>query len=112
VVVRKKLRRSELLQFFARLAPCLIGIEACATAHHLARELITLSHQVRLLPPSYGKAYVKRGKSVAADAEAMCEAVMRPHMRFVPVKSVEQQGALVLHRARELQLSDAALAVK
>jgi transposase len=101
VVVRKKLRRSELLQFFARLAPCLIGIEACATAHHWARELIALSHQVRLVPPSYVKAYVKRGKSDAADAEAICEAVRRPNMRFVPVKS-EQQGVLVLHRSREL----------
>jgi transposase len=102
VVVRKKLRRSELLQFFARLAPCLIGIEACATAHHWARELIALGHQVRLVPPSYVKAYVKRGKSDAADAEAICEAVTRPNMRFVPVKSTEQQGVLVLHRAREL----------
>jgi transposase len=85
---------------------------ACATAHHWARELITLSHRVRLVPPSYVKAYVKRGKSDAADAEAICEAVTRPNMRFVPVKSVEQQGVPVLHRARELQLLDAALAVK
>jgi transposase len=82
--------------------PDLIGIEACATAHHWARELIALSHQVRLVPPSYVKAYVKRGKSDAADAEAICEAVTRPNMRFVPVKSVEQQGVLVLHRSREL----------
>jgi transposase len=102
VVVRKKLRRSELLQFFARLAPCLIGIEACATAHHWARELMALGHKIRLVPPSYVKAYVKRGKSDAADAEAICEAVTRPNMRFVPVKSTEQQGVLVLHRAREL----------
>ena len=102
VVVRRKLRRAELLQFFARLAPCLIGIEACATAHRWARELIGLGHQVRLVLPSYVKAYVKRGKSDAADAEAFCEAVMRPNMRFVPVKSVEQQGVLVLHRGREL----------
>jgi transposase len=102
VVVRKKLRRSELLQFFARLAPCLIGIEACATAHHWARELMALGHQVRLVPPSYVKAYVKRGKNDAADAEAISEAVTRPNMRLVPVKSTEQQGVLVLHRAREL----------
>jgi transposase len=101
-VIRKKLRRSELLQFFARLAPCVIGIEACATAHYWARELTALGHQVRLVPPSYVKAYVKRGKSDAADAEAICEAVTRPNMRFVPVKSTEQQGVLVLHRAREL----------
>jgi transposase len=102
VVVRKKLRRVELMQFFARLAPCLIGIEACATAHHWARKLMALGHQVRLVPPSYVKAYVKRGKNDAADAEAICEAVTRPDMRFVPVKTVEQQGVLVLHRTREL----------
>jgi len=102
VVIRKKLRRSELAQFFAHLAPCLIGIEACATAHHWARELMALGHQVRLVPPSYVKAYLKRGKNDAADAEAICEAVTRPNMRFVPVKSEEQQGVLVLHRGREL----------
>jgi transposase len=102
VVVRKRLRRSELPAFFAKLPPCLIGIEACATAHHWARELMALGHQVRLVPPSYVKAYVKRGKNDAADAEAICEAVTRPNMRFVPVKSTEQQGVLVLHRAREL----------
>jgi transposase len=102
VVIRKKLRRSELAQFFAHLAPCLIGIEACATAHHWARELMALGHQVRLVPPSYVKAYLKRGKNDAADAEAICEAVTRPTMRFVPVKSEEQQGVLVLHRGREL----------
>jgi transposase len=101
-VIRKKLRRSELLQFFARLAPCVIGIEACATAHYWARELTAFGHQVRLVPPSYVKAYVKRGKNDAADAEAICEAVTRPTMRFVPVKSAGQQGVLVLHRAREL----------
>jgi transposase len=102
VVVRRKLKRSELLQFFARLAPCLIGIEACATAHFWARELSALGHQIRLVPPSYVKAYLKRGKNDAADAEAICEAVTRPNMRFVPVKSEEQQGVLVLHRGREL----------
>jgi transposase len=101
-VIRKKLRRSELLQFFTRLAPCVVGIEACATAHYWARELMALGHQVRLVPPSYVKAYVKRGKNDAADAEAICEAVTRPAMRFVPVKSAERQGVLVLHRAREL----------
>jgi transposase len=102
VVVRKKLRRSDLLAFFAGLAPCLIGIEACATAHYWARELMALGHRVRLVPPSYVKAYLKRGKNDAADAEAICEAVTRPNMRFVPVKSEEQQGVLVFHRAREL----------
>jgi transposase len=102
VIVRKRLRRSELAQFFAHLAPSLIGIEACATAHHWAREFMALGHQVRLVPPSYVKAYVKRGKNDAADAEAICEAVTRPNMRFVPVKSEEQQGVLVLHRGREL----------
>jgi transposase len=96
------LKRSELLQFFDRLAPCLVGVEACATAHYWARELSALGHQVRLVPPSYVKAYLKRGKNDAADAEAICEAVTRPNMRFVPVKSEEQQGVLVLHRAREL----------
>jgi transposase len=102
VVVRRKLRRSELLQFFAHLAPCLVGIEACATAHHWARKLTALGHQVRLVPPSYVKAYLKRGKNDAADAEAICEAVTRPNIRFVPMKSEEQQGVLVLHRGREL----------
>jgi transposase len=102
VVVRKKLRRSELLAFFTRLSPCLIGIEACATAHHWARQLTTLGHQVRLVPPSYVKAYVKRGKNDAADAEAICEAVTRPNMRFVPIKTTGQQGVLVLHRTREI----------
>jgi transposase len=90
-----------LLQFFARLAPCLIGIEACATAHHWARELIALSHQVRLVPPSYVKAYVKRGKSDAADAEAICEAVTRPTMRFVPIKSRAQLDVQAVHRVRQ-----------
>jgi transposase len=102
IVVRRKLKRSELLHFFNRLAPCLVGIEACATAHHWARELTALGHQVRLVPPSYVKAYLKRGKNDAADAEAICEAVTRPNMRFVPVKNKEQQGVLVLHRGREL----------
>jgi transposase len=100
VVVRKKLRRSELLPFFARLGSCLIGIEACATAHHWARELIALGHEVRLVPPSYVKAYLKRGKNDAADAEAICEAMARPGMRFVPVKTVEQQDIQAVHRVR------------
>ena len=89
-VVRKRLRRSEVLRFFSKLAPCLVGMEACATAHHWARELTALGHTVKLVPPSYVKAYVKRGKTDAADAEAICEAVTRPTMRFVPLKSAEQ----------------------
>lgn len=102
VVMRRKLRRSEMSEFFERLPPCLIGIEACATAHHWARHLMTLGHEVKLMPAAYVKPYVKRQKNDAADAEAICEAVQRPTMRFVPVKSEEQQGALMLHRAREL----------
>ena len=102
VVVRRRVRRSEMLRFFGRLERCLIGMEACATAHHWARELRAFGHEVRLIPPQYVKAYVKRNKNDAADAEAICEAVRRPSMRFVPVKSVEQQAALMLHRSREL----------
>lgn len=102
ITVRKKLRRAEVLRFFQALPPCLVGMEACATAHHWARELSALGHQVRLMPPAYVKAYVRRQKNDAADAEAICEAVTRPTMRFVPVKSAERQGVLVLHRAREL----------
>ena len=101
-VVRKRLRRAEVLSFFAALPPCLVGMEACATAHHWARELTQIGHAVRLLPPAYVKPYVKRGKNDAADAEAICEAVTRPTMRFVPVKSTEQQAALMLHRVRDL----------
>lgn len=102
VVARKSLRRAQVLPFFARLEPCLIGIEACGTSHHWARELIALGHEVRLMPPAYVKPYVKRGKTDASDAEAICEAVTRPTMRFVAVKSREQQAALSMHRARDL----------
>jgi transposase len=102
VALTKKLRRSQVLALFETLPPCLIGMEACATAHHWARELEALGHDVRLMPASYVKAYVKRGKNDAADAAAICEAVARPSMRFVPIKSVEQQAALMLHRARDL----------
>jgi transposase len=102
VVIRKALRRTQVLPFFAKLPPCLIGIEACGTSHHWARELLRLGHEVRLMPPAYVKPYVKRGKTDAADAEAICEAVTRPTMRFVPVKSREQQAALSMHRARNL----------
>jgi transposase len=100
VVVRKQLRRGQVLKFFEALAPCLIGMEACATAHYWARELRKLGHRVRLMPAKDVKAYVKRNKNDAADAEAICEAVCRPTMRFVEVKSAEQQGRLMQHRAR------------
>jgi transposase len=102
VVLRKKLRRGAMLDFLGKLKPCLIGMEACATSHHWAREIAALGHDVRLIPPTYVKPYVKRQKNDAADAEAICEAVSRPNMRFVPVKSEEQQAVLVLHRSRDL----------
>ncbi len=102
IVLRRRLRRGQMITFFAGLAPCLIGMEACATAHFWARELTALGHDVRLMPAQYVKAYVKRGKNDAADAAAICEAVSRPSMRFVPVKSEAQQAALMLHRARDL----------
>jgi transposase len=102
VVVRKQLRRGQVLGFFKALPPCLVGMEACATAHYWARELTELGHQVRLMPAKDVKAYVKRNKNDAADAEAICEAVRRPTMRFVSVKTAEQQSRLMLHRARDL----------
>src|ERR1022692_499677 len=102
VVVRKQLRRSQVIAFFKALPPCLVGMEACATAHYWARELTKLGHQVRLMPAKDVKAYVKRNKNDAADAEAICEAVRRPTMRFVQVKSTEQQSQLMLHRTRDL----------
>jgi len=102
VVLRRKLRRGEVLIFFSRLSPCLVGMEACTSSHHWARELAGLGHTVRLIPPSYVKPYVRRGKNDAADAAAICEAVARPTMRFVPVKSTDQQAVLVLHRSRDL----------
>ena len=104
ITVRKKLRRAEVMKFFQALPSCLIGMEACATAHHWARELSALGHQVRLMPPSYVKAYVRRQKNDAADAEAICEAVTRPTMRFVLIKSADRQGVLVLHRTQLLPM--------
>ena len=101
VVVRKQLRRRQVMAFFEALPPCLVGMEACATAHHWARELRKLGHEVRLMPARDVKAYVKRNKNDAADAEAICEAVRRPTMRFITVKTVEQQGRLMQHRVRD-----------
>src|SRR3974377_1214096 len=102
VVVRRQLKRRYVLAFFEKLAPCLIGIEACASSHHWSRQLLALGHDVRLMPPSYVKPYVKRQKNDATDAEAICEAVSRANMRFVETKTVEQQSCLVLHRTRQL----------
>ncbi|RWA95067.1 MAG: IS110 family transposase [Mesorhizobium sp.] len=101
-VLRRKVRRDQLIPLLRDMQPCLIGMEACATAHHWARELIALGHVVKLMPPAYVKAYVKRNKNDAADAEAICEAVTRPTMRFVAVKSADAQSFLMLHRARHL----------
>jgi len=97
-VVRKKLRRAQVLGFFAKLPPCLVGMEACGSAHHWARELEALGHEVRLIPPQYVKPFVKTNKNDAADAEAISEAMLRPTMRFAPIKSAEQQSVLMLHR--------------
>jgi transposase len=102
VVFRRQLRRRQILRFFQKLGPCVVGIEACATAHHWGREIAELGHEVRLMPAHYVKACVKRGKNDAANAEAICEAVGRPTMRFVGLKSAEQQSVLMLHRTREL----------
>ncbi len=101
-VLRRKLRRGKVLAFFAGLPSCLVGMEACASAHYWARELQALGHKVRLIPPQYVRPFVKTNKNDAADAEAICEAVRRPTMRFAPAKSAEQQSVLMLHRAREL----------
>jgi transposase len=102
VIVRKALRRRQVMPFFEGLERCLIGLEACGTSHYWARELSALGHEVKLMPPAYVKPYVKRGKTDAGDAEAICEAVTRPTMRFVAIKSPEQQSLLALHRVRDL----------
>lgn len=102
VMIRKRISRAKVLEFFAALTPCLVGIEACPTAHYWSRKLQALGHTVRLMPPSYVKAYLKRSKNDANDAAAICEAVTRPSMRFVPTKSEQQQSVLMLHRSRQL----------
>jgi transposase len=102
VLFRRKLRRSEVIGFFRDLRPCLVGMEACASAHHWARELSGVGHTIRLMPATYVKPYAKRGKSDAIDAEAICEAVTRPTMRFVEIKSANQQSVIMLHRTRDL----------
>lgn len=101
VVERKQLRREKVLQYFMKLAPCTIGMEACGSAHHWARKLQTLGHTVKLMAPQFVKPYVKTNKHDAADAEGICEAVQRPSMRFVPIKNIEQQAILSVHRARQ-----------
>jgi transposase len=102
VSLRRQVKRSQVLGFFRKLQPCVVGIEACASSHYWSRELQALGHMVRLMPPAYVKSYLKRQKNDAADAEAICEAVQRPNMRFVPTKTADQQACLTLHRTRHL----------
>src|SRR3954454_10889088 len=105
VVVRRQFRRAEMIRYFERLQPVLVAIESCGSSHHWGRLLQSFGHEVKLIPPQYVKAYVKRGKNDAADAEALCEAVTRPSMRFVPVKSKERQAACMLMTVRERLVS-------
>jgi transposase len=105
VVVAKAIRRNKLLEFFASLPPCLVGLEASGSAHHWARELMALGHEARMMPPAYVKPYIRRQKNDASDAAAICEAVTRPSMRFVAVRSLENQAALMRHKAREMLVS-------
>ncbi len=105
VVIRRTLRRAKLRQFFARLPPCLIGMEACATAHYWARALRQLGHDVRLIPPAYARAHVQRNQNDVADAAAICEAVSRPSMRLVAIKSAQQQAATGIHKIREMLIN-------
>jgi transposase len=111
VVVRRSLRRNQVLTWFAKQPPCLIGMEACGTANHWARELTALGHTVRLIPPAYAKPYVRRNKNDAADAAAICEAVSRPSMRFVPIKTVEQQADMMTHKARQILIKQRTMAM-
>ena len=107
----RKLKRSKMHEFFSRIAPCVIGMEACGSAHYWGRELKAMGHEVLLMPPAYTKPYVKRGKNDAVDAEAICEAMSRPGMRFVPIKSAEQQATLMLHKTRELLIKQRTMSV-
>jgi transposase len=100
-VLKKQLKRDQVAAFFVNLPPCLIGMEACGSAHHWARKLTGFGHTVKLMAPQFVKPYVKTNKNDAADAEATCEAVARPNMRFVPIKNIEQQSVLALHRVRQ-----------
>ena len=109
--VTRKLRRSKMHEFFSQIEPCLIGMEACGSAHYWARELKAMGHEVLLMPPAYTKPYVKRGKNDAVDADAICEAMSRPGMRFVPIKSAEQQATLMLHKTRELLVKQRTMSV-
>jgi transposase len=109
--VTRKLRRSKMCEFFSQIEPSLIGMEACGSAHYWARELKAMGHEVLLMPPAYTKPYVKRGKNDAVDAEAICEALSRPGMRFVPIKSAEQQAMLMLHKTRELLVKQRTMSV-
>jgi transposase len=110
-VVSRKVKRSKMHETFARIQPCRVGMEACGSAHHWARELMAMGHQVVLMPPAYVKPYVRRGKNDAIDASAICEAMARPDMRFVPIKSVDQQACLMLHKTRELLVKQRTMAV-
>jgi transposase len=105
LLVAKAIRRNKLLEFFASLPPCLVGLEASGSGHHWARELNKLGHEARMMPPAYVKPYIRRQKNDAADAEAICEAVTRPTMRFVGVRSLKNQAALMRHKAREMLVS-------
>jgi transposase len=102
LVIRRQLKRRRVIAFFQKMPPCLVGIEACASSHYWSRELQAIGHTVRLMPPAYVRPYVKRQKNDMADAEAICEAVTRANMRFVPTKTPEQQSGLTLHRTRHL----------
>jgi transposase len=108
---KRKLTRGKMREFFSKISPCLIGMETCGSAHFWARELKAMGHDVRLMPPAYTKPYVKRGKNDAVDAEAICEAVSRPGMRFVPVKSEDQQATLMLHKTRDLLVKQRTMSV-
>ena len=106
----RKLKRSKVLEFYSQIEPCRVGMEACGSAHYWARELIAMGHEVVLIPPAYIKPYVKRGKNDAVDAAAICEAMSRPDMRFVPVKSADHQAVLMLHKTRELLVKQRTMA--